>query len=74
MGKIYVLESGCKYEGGSAFAASTSLTRAWKLLRERRIEGERIDGHGRKQVVRLVGKLAWASDYDYFCIRVYEDA
>lgn len=74
MPKIYVLESGCKYEGGSAFAASTNFLRAWKLLRERRIEGERLDGHGRKQVVRLVGKWHWASDYDYFCISEYDDA
>jgi len=73
MTKIYVCESGCRYEGGSAFAASTNLVRAWKLMRERRIECE-TSAHERRQVVKLVGKNYWLSDYDYFCIREYDNA
>ena len=74
MGKIYVCESGCKYEGGSAFGASTSLARAWLKIRERRIEAEGHHyGFGR-EVVRLVGKWHWVTNFDYFLIREYDDA
>ena len=73
MSNIYVCETGCRYEGGSAFAASTSFVRAWKLMRGKRIEGE-IDAFGKKQVVKLSGKNYWLSDYDYFCIREYENS
>ena len=70
MSKIYVCERGCRYEGGAAFAASTNLVRAWKLVREARIEAE-TSNHDK---IRLVGKNYWLSDYDYFCIREYENA
>lgn len=71
---IYVLEHGCKFEGGAAFAASTSLVRAWKLMRERRIEAEaeKIASMPR-QVFRLVGPMHWAGEFDYFIIRAYDD-
>ena len=73
-GVIYVLEHGCRFEGGSAFAASTSLVRAWKLMRERRIEAEaeKIAGMPRK-IFRLVGPMHWVGAYDYFIIRVYDN-
>ncbi len=73
MSKIYVCETGCRYEGGAAFAASTSFVRAWKLLRAARIEGE-TSAHDKRQVLKLVGKNYWVSDFDYFRIRELENA
>lgn len=75
MGKIYVCEHGCKYEGGSAFAASTSLVRAWKLIRDERMKGEAPAYDGQKrQKVEFHGPWHWSNGYDYWCIRVYDDA
>ena len=73
MSKIYVCETGCRHEGGAAFAASTSFVRAWKLLRTARIEGE-TSNHNKRQVLKLVGKNYWVSDFDYFRIRELENA
>ena len=73
MSKIYVCESGCRHEGGAAFAASTSFVRAWKLMREARIEGE-TSRYNKGQIVKLVGKNHWMSEFDYFRIRELENA
>lgn len=59
---IYVVESGCRYEGGSAFAASTSHLKAWLELRKHRTPN-----------AKLIAKDYWRDKYDYFCIRVFED-
>ena len=55
---IYVLERGCQYEGGSAFAASTSHIAAWKEMRKHRPAN-----------ARLVAKDCWLDDYDYYIIK-----
>ena len=74
MTTIYVCESGCKYEGGSAFAASTSLVSAWRLMRKQMIEHAdymrrlRIGGY-----IKLKGKMYWEYGSDYFQIRKFDD-
>ncbi len=74
MTTIYVCESGCKYEGGSAFAASTSLVSAWRLMRKQMIEHAeymrrmRIRGH-----IKLEGKMYWEHGSEYFQIRKFDD-
>ena len=74
MSKIYVCESGCKYEGGSIFAASTSFSRAWLAMRNHRIEAEKMQHGLERQIVRLDGKWYWTTNFDYFLIREYDDA
>ena len=71
---IYICETGCKYEGGSAFAATTHLPTAWRLIRERRIAGEADRRCGRRQVTKLKGWMWWEDDFDYYIIKRYVDA
>jgi len=63
--KIYVCEVGCKYEGGSAFFASTNYLKAWKKIREKRLK--------ENQMLRLIDKDKWEGEFEYFVIRVFED-
>ena len=60
---IYVLERGCRYEGGSAFAASTSYLAAWKEIRKHRPPD-----------AKLLGKDCWGDAYDYWMIRRFKEA
>ena len=75
--KIYVCESGCPYDGGSAFAATTSLLKAWRIIRDRRIaaEQEERDMPWREpDFIKYDGNYFWSGRYEYFRIRVFEDA
>ena len=71
---IYVIETGCRYEGGGADSATTSLSAAFKRARELRIviESEKIGNHER-QILRPSGRLFWVGDFDYVCIREFEE-
>lgn len=62
---IYVCESGCKYEGGAAFFASTNYLLAWKEMRKKRLEKT-------NNLPILKDKDYWESEYDYFIIRSFE--
>ena len=70
MAKIYVCQSGCKYEGGSAFYASTSFIKAWKRLREARIQVARCPLSG---TMRLLNNTHWENDMEYFSITAFSD-
>ena len=72
--KIYVCESGCKYEGGSAFYATTSYLDAWKAVRAKRIEGEsKRDGVcDSERYFKIIDKNYWANWADYYLIREFD--
>lgn len=71
---IYVCESGSVHEGGSAFAASTSLKAAWLTMRDARIAyAARMKQILPRDVTRLVDEMYWEHGCDYFIIRKFND-
>lgn len=72
MTKIYVCETGSIFEGGSAFAATTNFTKAWKLIRDMRIDAEK-DVRFRYSKSELRGKWFWVHGHSYFLIREFDD-
>lgn len=79
MTKIYLAEYGCKYEGGSVILATLSYLKAWKAIRERRlleyracsIKGWWIGKASSEPALK--SRNYWEGEYQYFCIREFED-
>ena len=82
--KIYVCESGCVYEGGSAFYATTNYVDAWKTVRSKRVQyfTRWSNNHqGKKYVkkdrdtafenLKAIGNNCWQSNYNYVRIRIF---
>ena len=75
MQKIYVCERGYKYEGGSAFLATTSYQKAWRAVRDERLKDEldKNSDMNKRRYFNATHKNHWENYFDYYAIRIFEE-